>query len=104
MAAASGAARKKINVGAAFAQCSCKGECTSLAQSTKASKSLPVFGMPVETNSNRKRRNADNNRSRKQHVPSKLTASFGYACSATSMLGRVHAELKVLMFAFLRTA
>ena len=95
MAAAPGAARKKINVGAAFAQCRCKGECTSLAQSTKVSKSLPVFGMPAEASNNSKRSNTNNKRSVKQQAPSKFTAVFEYACSATSMLGRVHAELKV---------
>ena len=94
-AAAPGAAMQKINVGAAFAQCSCKGECTSLAQSTRASTSLPVFGMPAKADNNSRRSNANNKRSRKQQAPSKLTAVFEYACSSTSMLGRVHAELKV---------
>ena len=94
-AAAPGAAMQKVNVGAAFAQCSCKGECTSLAQSTQASTSLPVFGMPAKADNNSERRNANNKRSRKQQAPSKLTAVFEYACSSTSMLGRVHAELKV---------
>ena len=94
-AAAPGAAVQKITVGAAFGQCSCKGECTTLAQSTKASTSVPVFGMPAEANNNSKRSNANNKRSRKQQTPPKLTAVFEYACSSTSMLGRVHAELKV---------
>ena len=94
-AAAPGAAIQKVNVGAAFALCRCKGECTSLAQSTKASTSLPVFGMPAKADNNSKRSNASNKRSRKQQTPSKLTAVFEYACSSTSMLGRIHAELKV---------
>ena len=66
-----------------------------MAQSTKASKSLPVFSMPAAANDNSRRSNANNKRSWKQQAPSKLTAVFEYACSATSMLGRVHAELKV---------
>ena len=70
-------------------------ECTSLAQSTKASTSLPVSGMPAGANNNSKRSNANNKPSRKQQTPSKLNADFEYACSSTSMLGRVHAELKV---------
>ena len=49
MAAARGAVGVKINVGAAFAQCSSKCKCTSLAQSTKTFKSLPVFGVPSPT-------------------------------------------------------
>ena len=43
MAAARGAVGVKINVGAAFAQCSSKCKCTSLAQSTKASKAPPCL-------------------------------------------------------------
>ena len=37
-AAAPGAAGQKINVGVAFAQCSCKGECTSLARALRSPK------------------------------------------------------------------
>ena len=51
--------------------------------------------MPVRADNNSRRSNANNKRSRKRQAPSKLTAVFEYACSSTSMLGRVHAELKV---------
>ena len=50
MAAARGAVGVTLKVGAAFAQCSSKCKCTSLAQSTKTSKALPVFGMPSQLN------------------------------------------------------
>ena len=53
MAAARGAVGVTINVGAAFAQCSSEGKCTSLAQSTKTSKTLPAFGMPRHAFPNR---------------------------------------------------
>ena len=95
MAAARGAVGVTVNVGAAFAQCSSKCKCTSLAQSTKNSKALPVFGMPSMTRQNKTSNTGNNKRSRKQQNAPKLTTVFEYACGANSMLGRVHAELKV---------
>ena len=95
MAAARGAVGVTVNVGAAFAQCSSKCKCTSLAQSTKNSKTLPVFGMPSMARQNKTSNTGNNKRSRKQQNTPKLTAVFEYACGANSMLGRVHAELKV---------
>ena len=95
MAAARGAVGVTLNVGAAFAQCSSKCKCTSLAQSTKNSKALPVFGMPSMTRQNKEYNTGNNKRSRKLQNAPKLTTVFEYACRANSMLGRVHAELKV---------
>ena len=95
MAAARGAVGVTTNVGAAFAQCSSKCKCTSVAQSTKTSKALPVFGMPSPTEHNNSSSKGNNKRSRKQLSSPKLTAVFEYACGANSMFGRVHAELKV---------
>ena len=69
--------------------------CLSLAQITKSSKALPVFGTPATTSSNSEPSRVNNKRSRKLLSSPKLTAVFEYACSANSMLGRVHAELKV---------
>ena len=76
MAAARGAVGVTINVGAAFAQCSGKCKCTSLAQSTKSSKALPVFGMPTPTEQHKSSNKRNNKRSRKQQSTSKLTAVF----------------------------
>ena len=87
MAVARGAVGVTINVGAAFAQCSSKGKCTSLAQITKTSKTLPVFGMPSPTEQNTRSSKGNNKRSRKQLGSPKLTAVFEYACGANCMLG-----------------
>ena len=95
MAAAKGAVGVTINVGAAFAQCSSKRKSTSLAQSTKISKALPVFGMPSPTEHNNRFSQGNHKRSRKQLNFPQLIAVFECACGANSMLGRVHAELKV---------
>ena len=95
MDAASGAVGVTIIVGAAFAQCSSKCKCTTLAQSTKTSKTQPVFGMPFPTEDNTRSSKGNNKRSCKQLGSPKLTEVFEYARSANSMLGRVHSELKV---------
>ena len=58
-------------------------------------KMFPVFGMPSPTESNTRSNKRNKKRSRKQLSSPKLTAIFEYACSANSMLGRIHAELKI---------
>ena len=80
-----------MNVGAAFAQCSS----TSLTQSTKPPKRFPCSACFPQQNANTHSSRKNNKRSRKQLNSPKLTAVFEYACSANSMLGRVHSELKV---------
>ena len=95
MAAARGAVGVKIKVGTTFAQCSSKCKCTSLAQSTKTSKSLPVFGMPSPTDRNTHSSTVNKKRSQKQLSSPKLTAVLEFACSAHSMLGILHSEPKV---------
>ena len=94
-AAAPGAAGQKINVGVAFAQCGCKGECTSLAQSTKVSKSLPVSACLLKPATTQNAVALTTSVLGSNRLRPSLLPFFEYACSATSMLGQVHAELKV---------
>ena len=77
MAVARGAVGVTINVGAAFAQCSSKCKYTSLAQSTKNSKALPVFGMPSSTEQNSSSSKGNNKRSRKQQSSPKFASVQG---------------------------